>query len=247
MKKILVFATATTLLFSCKKNDDKSGTFKGPDKTLQQGKGNSWVKLDAAGAPQQIGLSISDAALNSMPADGDESEVVLPLPAEAKAATLFDHIEVDWNPHGHEPANIYDKPHFDFHFYMVSEAEVMGATDETKLNANVPTGFTPQNYVPGPVIPMMGKHYIDVTSPEFNGQTFTQTFIYGAYDGKVTFYEPMITLAFLKSTTTFERSIPQPSKYVKAGYYPTKMKISKHDGVTDVVLDEFVQRQASLQ
>ncbi|MCW3108253.1 MAG: hypothetical protein JWQ09_2759, partial [Segetibacter sp.] len=77
-----------------------------------------------------------------------------------------------------------------------------------------------------------------------NGQPFSQTFIYGTYDGKVTFYEPMITLAFLKSTTSFERAIPQPAKFKKAGYYPTKMRVTKHDGVTDIVLDGFVQRQA---
>jgi hypothetical protein len=53
----------------------------------------------------------------------------------------------------------------------------------------------------------------------------------------------MITLAFLKATTTFERAIPQPVKFTKAGYYPAKMRVSKHDGVTDIVLDGFVQRQ----
>lgn len=244
MKKVLILATTATLLFSCKKNDDKAGTFSGPDAAIQQGKGKSWVKLDAAGVVQQLGLSIDDAALNSMPTTGAESEITLALSAEAKNSTPFDHIEVDWNPHGHEPAGVYDKPHFDFHFYMVPEAEVEAATDNAKLDANPPADYLPQNYVPGPPVPKMGKHFIDVTSPELNGQPFSQTFIYGSYDGKVTFYEPMITLAFLKSTTTFERTIPQPAKFKKAGYYPTKMHVTKHDGMTDIVLDGFVQRQA---
>ncbi len=99
MKKILILATTATLLFSCKKNDDnKSGTFTGPDVAIQQGKGKSWIKLDANGAPQQLGLSIDDAAMNSLPADGDGSEVTLPLHRVAKSATPFDHIEVGWNP-----------------------------------------------------------------------------------------------------------------------------------------------------
>lgn len=245
MKKILILAATAALLFSCKKNDDKAGTFSGPEAAIQQGKGNSWIKLDASGAPQQLGITVNDAAMNSMPTSGEESEVTLPLHAAAKAATPFDHIEVDWNPHGHEPIGIYDKPHFDFHFYMIAEAEVMAATDTAKLNANVAADFLPQRYVPGPAVPQMGKHFIDVTSPELNGQPFTQTFVYGGYDGKVTFYEPMITLAFLKTTTAFERTIPQPAKYSRAGYYPTKMGITKHDGVTDIVLDGFVQRQVS--
>ncbi len=129
---------------------------------------------------------------------------------------------------------------------MVPEGEVTAATDTAKLNANPAPDYLPQNHVPGPPVPQMGKHFIDVTSPEVNGQPFTQTFIYGTYDGKVTFYEPMITLAFLKSNSSFERPIPQPSKFRKAGYYPTKMRISKHDGVTDIVLDGFVQRQTSI-
>lgn len=245
MKKIVILFTTVTLLFSCKKNDDKAGTFNGPDATIQAGKGKSWIKLDAIGAPQQLGITIDDAAINSMPTDGEESEVTLSLNPAAKTATPFDHIEVDWNPHGHEPAGIYDKPHFDFHFYMVSEGEVMAATDTAKLNANVQADYMPPHYVPGPAVPQMGRHYLDVTSPELNGQPFTQTFIYGAYDSKVTFYEPMITLAFLKTTSSFERSIPQPTKYSKAGYYPTNMRIEKHDNVTDIVLEGFVQRQAT--
>lgn len=92
---------------------------------------------------------------------------------------------------------------------------------------------------------MMGSHWFDIHSPEFNGQVFTQTFLYGSYNGKVTFYEPMITLAFLKNTTTFERPIPTPAKFQQAGYYPTVMRVVKHDGVTEVVLDNFIYRQQS--
>lgn len=245
MKRILIIATSATLLFACKKEDSNTGTFTGAETALQQGKAKSWIKVDAIGHPEQIGVTIDDAALNSMPANGDESEVTLALDAHAKSVTPFDHIEVGWNPHGHEPVGIYDKPHFDFHFYMVPEAEVEAATDATKLNANVAGEFLPDHYVPGPAVPKMGKHFIDVTSPELNGQPFTQTFIYGGYDAKVTFYEPMITMAFIKATTNFERTIPQPAKYQKAGYYPTKMSIKRHDGVTDIALSGFVQHQAS--
>ena len=245
MKKILILATTATLLFSCKKNDDKAGTFSGPEASIYQGKGKSWVKLDGNGSVQQLGVTIDDAAMNSLPTIGSGTEVTLALNLEAKTATPFDHIEVGWNPLGHEPSGIYDKPHFDFHFYTVPESEVKGATDNVKLNANPAADYLPQNYVPGPPVPQMGKHFIDVTSPELNGQPFTQTFLFGTYDAKVTFYEPMITLAFLKATTTFERSIPQSAKFKKAGYYPTKMSITKHDGVTDIILDGFVQRQAT--
>jgi hypothetical protein len=55
----------------------------------------------------------------------------------------------------------------------------------------------------------------------------------------------MITLDFLKKTTSYERAIPQPAKYQETGYYPTRMRVTKHDGVTEIALDQFVKRQAS--
>jgi hypothetical protein len=253
MKKIFILAATATLLFSCKKSNDKSGTFTGPQVEVQHGKGWSYIKLDGNGDPQQFGVTINDAAMNSMPVGSGETgeghhheaNVIFPLNPVAKATTPFDHVEVDWNPYGHEPTGIYDLPHFDFHFYMITEAEVKAAVDAVKLNAGPSQEYLPQNYVPGVVVPQMGKHWIDVTSPEFHGQTFTETFIFGTYNSNVTFYEPMITLNFLKATTLYERPIPQPAKFKQAGWYPTKMRIIKHDGVTDVVLDGFIKRNAS--
>jgi len=88
-------------------------------------------------------------------------------------------------------------------------------------------------------------HWLDFTAPELNGATFTQTFIYGSYDGQVTFYEPMITEQFILANPAFERAIPQPAKVQKTGYYPTKMRIAKADKITNIILEGFVLRQAS--
>jgi hypothetical protein len=55
----------------------------------------------------------------------------------------------------------------------------------------------------------------------------------------------MITLEFLKATTNFERSIPQPAKYQQSGYYPTKMRIQKAAQATNIILEGFVYRTAS--
>ena len=112
---------------------------------------------------------------------------------------------------------------------------------------NVPAQpYFPTNYInPGANVPQMGAHWVDVTSTEFHGKPFTETFIYGSYDGKVTFFEPMITLEFLKNNNNYERAIPEASKFQKDGYYPTRMRIVKHDGLTDVVLEGFVRRTKS--
>jgi hypothetical protein len=167
------------------------------------------------------------------------------IPIAAESGTPFKFAMVNWNSSGHEPDQVYTLPHFDFHFYTSTEAEVMNYMDETKLNAEPNAAYIPANHISGPGVPMMGKHYIDATSPELQGQTFTQTFLFGSYDSKVVFWEPMITQAFLKNTTQFERALPQPSKFQQAGYYPTKMKISRKDGVTEISLTDFVNRQAS--
>jgi hypothetical protein len=89
--------------------------------------------------------------------------------------------------------------------------------------------FEPVNYVGDPfAIPRMGTHWVDRTSPEHHGGTFTRTFIYGYYDGKLAFIEPMMTVAFLQSNPNAEMDIPQPARYQRSGSYPTKWAI-RHD------------------
>lgn len=253
MKKLFILVAVSALLFSCKKNNDKAGTFNGPEQTIQHGKGWSWIKVNAEGVPEQLGISITQAAINSMltgshgTGEGHTHENIVKLPLDpiAKAVTPFNHIQLDWNPKGHPPVEIYSQPHFDFHFYMVPEAEVAAAVDTAKLNLHPAAEYLPSTYFSGGPVPQMGTHFIDAASPELNGQPFTETFIYGTYNGKVTFYEPMITLDFLKANSNYERSIPQPAKFKTTAYYPTKMKIVKRNGVTNVILDGFIKRQAS--
>jgi hypothetical protein len=252
MKKIFLLFAAATVLYSCKKDNDKEKTFEGEKVQLHEGKAWSWLKVDKDGKPKQLGVTINDAAMNSLPIGGEpghshENNLVVPLPAKALEVTPFKVVGLDWNPQGHEPENVYTLPHFDFHYYMVPAAEVLGAVDMQKMMVPPAAEFIPANYVAGPPVPQMGLHWVDVTSPELNPtnpQTFTQTFIFGSYNSKLTFYEPMITRQFLLNTNNFERSIPQAPKVQTTGYYPTKMRITKKGGETSVILDGFVHRQA---
>jgi hypothetical protein len=254
MKRTIVLAAFSVVLFSCGKDDNKSSVQAGPEVAVHHGKSWSWIHVDGKNKPLEVGITINEAALNSVPVgqqdedghDMHENSFLVPLPALAKEVTPFKTIMLDWNPAGHPPADIYTLPHFDLHFYMVSKEEIMNMTDMDKLEADPASGYIPANHLPGPGVPMMGKHWIDPASPEMQpGGTFSQTFLYGSYDSKVVFYEPMITLDFLKNTTHFERTIPQPAKYQQAGYYPTKMKVLKRGGATNIILTDFVQRQAS--
>jgi hypothetical protein len=180
--------------------------------------------------PTEMGIEIPAAVMNSLPAEG--KALVIDFPIQAKD-TPMQYMMFDWNPQGHEPAGIYDKPHFDFHFYMQDLDDVMDINpgpcagldcdDYAKARRPVPAAFTPQGYIDvGSVVPYMGNHLIDPTSPEFNGQAFTRTWLYGAYDGEITFYEPMITKATLTGDPNHCEALKLPREYAESGYYPTK-------------------------
>lgn len=257
MKKNLFLICSFLVIFaSCKKNngDDKDNLFKGPVQKFQSGKAWTWLQTDKDGKPEKIAIAIDEAALATLDPGTDDghaemNEISLKLHSKA-AITPFSHALLEWNPHGHEPAGIYDKPHFDFHFYIQSEADRLAIpayeADSSKFLSFPGPGYMPAIYVPGPGgVPQMGAHWIDVTTPELNGHPFTQTFLYGSYDGKVTFYEPMITKAFIDANPLFERPFPVPAKFKVSGYYPTAMQVRRESGVLSVILQGFVYRQAS--
>jgi hypothetical protein len=197
-------------------------------KALGQGTARSLVVLDNKGKPEAIGILLTKEVLSGLPGGTDPLEVMLKLPAKASVPP-FKHLTVDWNPVGHEPPGIYDVPHLDLHFYMIPSAtrEKISAKDVALFAKAPPAEFLPVDYKQAPGgVPRMGTHWIDMTSPEFHGEPFTVTFIYGSYDGAVTFLEPMVSKAFLESAKEFSADIRQPSAFAKKGYYPTKYRIT---------------------
>jgi hypothetical protein len=237
------------------RNDEKYNTFYGPQMQIGNGHMRSWINITHGGKPLAIGLEMTDGALSNLPEDAADHMAAtwhVPLHQKAHAVTPFDHLMINWNVNGHEPPPIYGLPHFDFHFYKVSMEEVMNTTDPAKFAILPPADYMPPMYFnPGGGVPMMGAHWIDLLSPEVqppgspNWAAFTHTFIYGSYDGKVTFVEPMITRAFLNSGATVQKLYRQPSMFSPAGTnYPTRYNIWK-DSKTNrhyVALDEMVMR-----
>jgi hypothetical protein len=213
---------------------EKYNTFYGPQVQMGNGHIRTWVNIAHDGKALAIGVEMTDGALTNLPQDPTDfaaATFILKLHQKAKAVTPFDHAMIDWNVHGHEPAGIYDVPHFDFHFYKISLAARMAIppyeVDPAGFEVPLPAGYMPPMYVriPGGV-PQMGAHWADVTSPEFHGGGFTSTFIYGTYNGNVAFEEPMITLATLQSGNTIQKNIPQPQYYDPTNtYYPTQYSI----------------------
>jgi hypothetical protein len=106
----------------------------------------------------------------------------------------------------------------------------------------------PTTSTSGPRCPTWATHLIDSKSPELvsQGQVFTHTFIFGAYDGHVIFYEPMITLPYLQSRPDTCVPIKQPQAWETAGYYPTRycIRYRADDERYTVSLEDFVRRTA---
>jgi len=197
----------------------------------------SWAQLDKdTKKPIAIGVSFTETALEGLateiPADTNMRwmETVLEVPEVIKGQP-WDHITMDWNPKGHIPPGIYDVPHFDFHFYTMSMAERTKITnkgdDVARCEKHPEDRFKPAGFIlpPGTIEADMGAHWVDPTSPELNGKPFSSTFIYGTYDGHLTFWEPMASHAFLKSQPDFKKDLPVPSAFQKPGYYPSSYRV----------------------
>jgi hypothetical protein len=230
-----------------------TGLFIGESEIMGNGSVRAWVLIGKDEKPQAVGATLSETALEGLAMDLPEGEYMqelnIRLPKQA-APTMIDHNCINWAPKGHIPDPIYTVPHFDFHFYWATQQErsLMKIVDGdlSKFKAPVPDGLMPDSFInaPGGEEQYMGAHYVNPGSPEFNGKKFDKTFIYGAYESKVIFLEPMVTLEFLLSKPEFIADIPQPKEVAKPGYYPTKYAI-RYDKVRKeytVSLEGFVHR-----
>ena len=188
-------------------------------------------------------------------------ESVIPLPDTVvrRADIPFKWVLLNWNPTGHIPPGVYDVPHFDIHFQIAPIADIFAIQagpcgpelvrcDQFQIGKKP----VPPNYIHADfkdvdaVVPAMGNHLIDLTGAEFNKQPFTRSWIYGVYDGKVIFYEEMVTRAHIVSRPNACTPIKAPQAVAVAGFYPTVSCIrdSPASGEHTVSLEQFVFRNA---
>jgi len=242
---------------------DGHGTDWGESAPMGQGEVKTFVTLNEAGEPQRVGVHFTEGVLSGLPAE--MSETVLNFP-ESIEATPLDHFVLNWNPHGHLPVDVYSVPHLDFHFYSITEQErtdIIAGTCTTEEDNRVPD---PPGEVPVPcdifakgmqplpaamfppdfsleplVAPAMGNHLLDFTAPEFNGEPFTHTWIYGVYEGQLTFFEPMITNDFLAEQEDICQQLKTPEVMPEAGWYPTEycLQYLDQEGAYTVSLESF--------
>ncbi|MBA4852288.1 DUF5602 domain-containing protein [Emticicia sp. BO119] len=250
MKHLFTLTLVTlVLLMGCEKNEEDPGnpTYKGTEQTLGNGKVYSWVTFAADNNPLSIGITLTKGALDNIPHTG--VALVLALPSQAVGKTPFSHIMIDYLHTGHEPPGTYDVAHFDMHFYIQSQAEREAIpaypVAPAKFDNLPPAGYIPNGYIRLPAgVPAMGVHWADPKSPELAGTgKFTETLIYGSYDGKMTFIEPMIAHEFLKGSPNVNKLLPLPTKFEKAGYYPMNYSIRKVGDDIQVSLDAMMLMQ----
>lgn len=205
--------------------------FKGPRVTLGDGKARSWILLNQDGFPMEIGVELTPDAMEGLSTDDHES-IVLPLHHKAKEVTPFDHIGLNWNPNGHPPEGVFDAPHFDVHFYMMSLADRLAIPDwspetDAQFSNYPPEGYMPASYFTPPGAgtseAQMGKHWIPVNLGDF--LPFSKILILGTYDGAFNFVEPMVTRDYLMSGANFSEDYPQPLYVAEPDNYPSKYNI----------------------
>ena len=245
---------------------------------------STYSEMEPGKGPKVIGVSFPSAALKDLPTshsaerhcadrnkDGKISrpaecnmwhEWAIPLPSEvaSRQDVPIKWALVNWNPMGHIPPGVYDKPHFDVHFYLDSienvfaiEPGTCGAEfvrcDQHELGKKpIPANYLPPDYMDvDAVAPAMGSHLVDTTGPEFSGKPFTRTWIYGIYDGRITFYEEMVSLDYMLSKPDACSTFKTAAAVDQTGYYPTESCV-RYDAGTDtytVSLEKFVLRERS--
>ncbi len=271
----ILFAASATLAIALAATSVSSLSGAGSDEpeterrygtTVQLGNANAraYVNVDEkSGASLEIGVALDEQALEGLPSGGSGHHgaggmphtYILELPVEY--ATPFKFVELNWNPAGHEPQGVYEGvPHFDFHFYTITQAEreaIVPTDPQFAAKANnvpaseyvppfnaalAPPGLEPANVA----VPKMGVHWVDVRSAELQAllgkpeayKPFTATFIHGSWDGRLTFWEPMITRAHILEKKSAKDPavrdqlipIPTPARYQVPGYYPTAYRIT---------------------
>jgi hypothetical protein len=256
----------------------------GTPSNLGNGTVASYAELDESGAPKAIGVLFSAGALDGLPttpSDGHRCfdtnndgvidlatecsawhERVLPVPSEAsrRADVPFKWALLNWNPQGHVPVGVFDKPHFDVHFYIepienifalergTCGPELVRCDQFALARKPVPGNYVPPNFLElGIVAPAMGNHLVDPTTHEFHGEPFKRHWIYGIYDGRVIFYEEMVARSYMMSKADVCFPIQSPEAVALTGYYPTRSCIRYAPGKDEytVSMEDFVLRKAS--
>lgn len=215
-------------------NASELQVFSGAPVAVGNGTARVEVTVNGMDEPESVSVVMTRDALRNLPAvEGTQMVWEFPLPMpETGPKTGYDHVVLDWNPVGHVPEGVFNVPHFDVHFYLISgqEREAItfhGAGRELAMKAPDPQ-LIPAGYVipPDAAVDRMGMYGLDPAGGEFNGQPFSHNFIYGYHKGELMFVEPMVSLAFLQSLPDATSQVKKPQRYSYPGWYPASYSIA---------------------
>jgi hypothetical protein len=198
------------------------------------------VQVDAQKHPTSIALVIPAVLIDTLPKK--RSEAVYPV----QGGGLVQTANLQWHPMGHEPEHVYDTPHFDVHFYTITESVRGSIVPNAPAGKVMPyKGTLPRGVILAPgYVPGMGMHAIPHEQPEFNHGKFTVSPIIGYWNGDLAFFEVMFTKDWLVSKAGKTGAFPQPVSVKQHGYYPTKysVKYDAPENEYEVAISDFVKR-----
>jgi hypothetical protein len=161
----------------------------------------------------------------------------------------FQWMLVNWQSFGHGPPHVFDLPHFDLHYFIQDyEARnlirtgpcglVMNCKDLARSQLPVPERFHPPGFDGPGASGRMGNHIANTRAPPYTGEPLTQAFAYGTYGGHISFWEPVLSTAWL--TAEKPRSscltIAWAPEVELSGYYPHKTCAAYRRAESDYLL-----------
>ena len=223
-------------LVGCKSSTSpQPQTYTASPTSIGTGTATSWVAVDASGNMTAIGVTVSDAALASLPAMDTMFEIAMP---PGLTTIPFKTVSLDYATSDAAP---YNKPHLDAHFYLLDMMHRMNIMNG--MDTMMPMGMMlPDGYMRmGESQAMMGVHYIDMNGPEYSGHPFQSAFVYGFSMGSMTFMEAMCDKAILTSHTALSGTVKQPMMMGMTMSIPASYKTSYDASAktTTIELDGF--------
>lgn len=236
----------------------------GESSEIGDGEIRTFSSMTPSGKPKYVGIHFANGTLDDLPyaedfengdAEGQKVHGFWSKPFNLdfpdNTPDPISYAGCGWNPQGHTPRGVYNKPHFDLHYYFyewkVIDSIRPGVIEELP-DEKTPTGY--QLIEDGAIVPAMGAHLAPKDAPEFDGEEWKHTLIWGAavddngeYENN--FVEPMITVDYFQNHLdgVEKQDITQPDVYPKDGHYPTTYTVRNlGDGGYAVVMEDFEEQ-----
>lgn len=213
--------------------------YMGASKTLGTGTVRTYVEV-IGGTTVEVGIEATASAMTDLASD---THLHLELPGSGLYdVSPIDHVAVGFATAGHPggPLDTYwAVPHFDVHFMTITEAasSLIVVPDPTNVldpvyNTPAATDI-PTNYILGPNsgVSEEGSHWVNPAEFADFPKPFDFNFLYGFYNGSMTFEEPMVSQEYLVALQTgTESEFNEPFEVSQTNHGFGNRYFTRHDG-----------------